>query len=87
MNPAVGVPGRAVSPWTGARGYVWRHGDEWLSMLVDSHGIVVNVDDSHCWELLMRSMHRRVGAVRMVEGMGQTLRPWADLVEEAGDGF
>lgn len=71
-----------MNPWT-AKAYVWREGPgDWMIKVVDSHGTIVNVDDSGSWAAVMRGACQRVNSVRCVEGMGHTLRAWSEIEEE-----
>ena len=48
------------------------------------NGVVVNEDDTCDFRTILDGCNRAVAAAREVTAAGQVLRPWDELVEEAG---
>lgn len=66
------------SPWTGARGRLWKEGDIWRMEVRDSHGRTVWRDYTGYSRARMTEylddIAEVTAAVRRVEGMGHKLR-------------
>ncbi|GAA1992659.1 hypothetical protein GCM10009718_32960 [Isoptericola halotolerans] len=64
-----------------------RDGWSYAYEVTDSQGQVVASDSTGAggWRGLVHDASRRVAAVRTVEQIGHRLRPYCELVDEAGD--